>query len=148
MTDAAEDAAKAKARELEVAIAERVRKVQEEQSHLELLQKQVRGMEEVQVHGIQQLRAEIVRVTGELEHWQHKLRASDERLTLATSTLEKCQDTKRVLSERLLSVLLESEEAKQERLQSVEQSLVSIEGDARTSMSPNSARAAEIIREQ
>jgi len=118
---------KAKRAELETAISERVRRVQEEQAQLEQLQKQVKSMETVQVHGIEQLRNEIVKVTASLGSWTQKLTAAEARLAESTSQLERCQETKRILSERLFEMLLESEEAKQERLQSVEQSLETIE---------------------
>ena len=112
------------------AISERVRRVQQEQAQLEQLQKQVKSMETVQVHGIAQLQTEIMKVTNQLGSWQQKLRDAEARLAQSTTQLEQCQETKRILSERLFEMLLESEEAKQERLQSVEQTLVTIEGEA------------------
>ena len=87
-------------------------------------------MDTVQGHGISQLQTEIMKVTGQLGSWQQKLRDAEARLAQSTTQLEQCQETKRILSERLFEMLLESEEAKQERLQSVEQTLVTIEGDA------------------
>mmetsp|Transcript_43536 Transcript_43536/g.98403 ORF Transcript_43536/g.98403 Transcript_43536/m.98403 type:complete len:129 (-) Transcript_43536:93-479(-) len=128
MSEVNEEAAKAKARELESAISERVRKVQQEQAHLEQLSKQVKSMEILQMHGIEQLRTEIVKVNASLGHWQDKMRAAEQRLATSTELMQRCQDTKRYLSERLLEMLLESEEARQERLQSVEQTLETIEG--------------------
>mmetsp|Transcript_6795 Transcript_6795/g.20413 ORF Transcript_6795/g.20413 Transcript_6795/m.20413 type:complete len:102 (-) Transcript_6795:647-952(-) len=84
-------------------------------------------METVQVHGIEQLRTEIVKVTATLGTWTQKLRDAEERLTQSTAQLERCQETKRILSERLFEMLLESEEAKQERLASVEATLDDLE---------------------
>jgi hypothetical protein len=106
-------------------------------------------MEILQMHGIEQLRTEIVKVgravhtretsatspypwwlqvNASLGHWQDKMRAAEQRLATSTELMQRCQDTKRYLSERLLEMLLESEEARQERLQSVEQTLETIEG--------------------
>ena len=116
-----------RSRAAQTAISERVRRVQEEQAQLEQLHKQVKSMETVQVHGIEQLRTEIVKVTATLGTWTQKLRDAEQRLAQSTAQLERCQETKRILSERLFEMLLESEEAKHERLQSVEASLDDIE---------------------
>ena len=93
-------------------------------------------METVQVHGIEQLKREIVNVTGSLEGWRQKLRSAETKLAQSTEQLEQCQETKRILTERLFEMLLESEEAKQERLQSVEQTLDTIEGDGKDTTKP------------
>ena len=90
---------------------------------------QVKSMEVLQTHGIEQLRTEIVKVNSSLGHWQQKLRSAEERFASSTELMQHCQNTKRYLSERLLEMLLESEEARQERLLSVEQTLETIEGD-------------------
>lgn len=120
----AEDSAAAlKRRELETSIEERVRAVQLEHDRLLSLGQQVRSMEVVNSKGIEQLRQEIVRVGQELSSETARLRAAEERLARATATLQEQQETKRALSESLMEVLLESEEAAGQRLQNVEDEL-------------------------
>ena len=117
-----------KRRALESAIETRVRRLQLEQEALLQLGKQVAGMEAQSEYSIEQLRQEIVSVNQQLEAQTTRLSHAEEGLAAATAELQERQETKRFLSEQLMSVLLESEESAAGRLQKVEAELSSFEG--------------------
>ena len=123
-----EEEAKKVARELEERIAGRYEKLRREEQHLATLHKQIQEMEGPQRHGIEQLRQEIVRVGADLSQWTGELGKAEKRLAAATAELQERQQVKASLSERLFGLLLESEEMRTEKLQSVAQELEHIEG--------------------
>ena len=124
---AAEDSeAAVRRRELELSIEDRVKAVTLEHERLLSLGQQVRSMEVVNAKGIEQLRAELQRVSQELGSESARLRAADATLATATATLQAQQEAKRALSESLMELLLESEGAGTLRLQAVEDELARI----------------------
>ena len=60
---------------------------------------------------------------AELNHWVKTAAVAHNDLALAKADLQKRQDVKRILSERLFLLLMDSEEMRHEKLQSVERSL-------------------------
>ena len=118
-----DEATRQKRRELESAIAARARTLREEEARLRSLEKQIQSLDVTEQRSIEQLKLEIMRVSGELARATTSLHAAESRLEAATEELRERQEEKRALSESLMSILLESEDAAAVHLQAVEAGL-------------------------
>ena len=101
----------------------RAQKIREESEHLQQIERMVKDMEGPQRHGIEQLRQEITRVQSDLQGWHATKKEADGELEAATAELQKLQEMKRGVSERLFDLLMDSEEVRMEKLASIETTL-------------------------
>lgn len=123
-TDSIDEAAtRQKRRELESAIGARARALRDEEWRLQQLTKQIHSLDATEQRSIEQLKTEIMRVSGDLMRETSRLRMAEARLADATRKLQDEQEEKRVLSEQLMSLLLDSEESSASRLREVEAGL-------------------------
>ena len=122
-----EEEAKKVARELEERIAGRYEKLRREEQHLATLHKQIQEMEGRSGTASSSCARKLC-ASARTSHSGRASGKAEKRLAAATAELQERQQVKASLSERLFGLLLESEEMRTEKLQSVAQELEHIEG--------------------
>lgn len=106
--------------DLQQRIRDRAVRVKRQQERLEQLNEQLEHLEGPQRHTIEQLREEIAKVDKDLNTARQDTVAAKAKLAESTEALEKKTQEKRIASDSLYTMLLDSEEGKMAKLGEME----------------------------